>query len=43
VVANAVVVLSLAVFFFSPYQPSPQTQLSAQEFVNTIAGHLKAA
>ena len=42
-VANAIIVLTLAVFFFSPVATSPQTQLSAQEFVNTIAVHLKAA
>lgn len=42
-IANAVIVLTLAVFFFSPIASSPQSQLSAQEFVNTIAVHLKAA
>jgi hypothetical protein len=42
-VANVVIVLTVAVLFFTPIQPAAQTQLSAQEFVNAIAGHLKAA
>jgi hypothetical protein len=42
-IASVVVVLTVAVFFFAPDSPNAQAQLSAQEFVNAIAVHLKAA
>jgi hypothetical protein len=43
VVISAVFVVSLAVIFAAPAGPSAGAQLRAQQFVNTIAMHLKAA
>lgn len=43
VAVNAVFVVSLAVIFAAPVGATPNAQLRAQQYVNTIAVHLKAA
>jgi hypothetical protein len=42
-VVNAAVVVSLAFIFASPVGAAPNAELRAQQYVNTIAVHLKAA